>query len=219
VHIGQRKLMARVRITSEAIHDSMKSEGAFARARKDEMTRIIDDIARMEEYALSSDGRGVLCLVNAATRTRHDARGRLARRHRRRRLRQPLLPAGHVCRRAVDPATGSLRSGIRKITAARLTARRSRSTRLSARPGRQRLHRAGRELERHRHSRHLYEHGFWGLTALFDDGTYRNNYFNVDRVAVAAFQTYVKASTGALSLDLFQQVPTSSTRSSEGPST
>jgi hypothetical protein len=40
---------------------------------------------------------------------------------------------------------------------------------------------------------------------LFDDGTYRNNYFNVDRSQYGQWQTYVKSSTGALSLDLFQQ--------------
>jgi hypothetical protein len=51
-----------------------------------------------------------------------------------------------------------------------------------------------------------YEHGFWGLTALFDDGTYRNNYFNVDRNQWQQYQSYVKASTGTLSEDLFQQV-------------
>jgi hypothetical protein len=54
VRIGQRKLMARVRLTSESIADSMKSEGAFKSARKDEMNRLIDDIARMEEYSCTS---------------------------------------------------------------------------------------------------------------------------------------------------------------------
>jgi Holliday junction DNA helicase RuvB len=37
VHIGQKKLMARIRMTSESIYDSMKSEGAFVSARKDEI--------------------------------------------------------------------------------------------------------------------------------------------------------------------------------------
>ena len=45
VSIGQRKLMARVRMTTEVMEDTMKSEGAFRSARRDEMTRIIDDIA------------------------------------------------------------------------------------------------------------------------------------------------------------------------------
>ncbi len=43
------------------------------------MTRLIDDIARMEEYALSSDGRGVLALLDgdpgASTTVELDAPG------------------------------------------------------------------------------------------------------------------------------------------------
>ena len=67
--IGQRKLMARVRMTSEALQDSMRSKGAFRQARKDEMNRLIDDIARMEEYSITSDGRGVLALIDDTTPT------------------------------------------------------------------------------------------------------------------------------------------------------
>jgi hypothetical protein len=51
-----------------------------------------------------------------------------------------------------------------------------------------------------------YEHAWWGLMALVDDGTYRNNYFGVDRSTVPAYASYVTASTGALSTDLMQRV-------------
>jgi hypothetical protein len=51
-----------------------------------------------------------------------------------------------------------------------------------------------------------YEHAAWGLTGLFDDGTYRSNYFNADRNIYPQYQSYVKASTGAISEDLFQTV-------------
>ena len=53
VRVGQKKLMARVRMTYEAMKDSMSSEGAFKSARRDEMDSLIKDIARREEYALA----------------------------------------------------------------------------------------------------------------------------------------------------------------------
>jgi hypothetical protein len=207
VHVGQRKLMARVRITSEAIHDSMKSEGAFASARRDEMARIIDDIARTEEYALSSDGRGVFAFVNAATPNSSttlaiDSPGGIAGSDFGNRFILPGMYVGFV-----DPATGSLRSGIRKVTAC---ASDGTSITLDAVCG---AAVADNDYVVHSANSSVtdildtsFEHGFWGLTALFDDGTYRNNYFNVDRSQWQSFQTYVKASTGAMSLDLFQQV-------------
>jgi hypothetical protein len=42
--------------------------------------------------------------------------------------------------------------------------------------------------------------------ALFDDGTFRNNYFGVDRTVYPAFKSYVNASTGTLSMDLLQRM-------------
>ena len=105
IHIGQRKLMARVRLTSEAIHDSMKNEGAFRSARKDEMTRIIDDIARMKVYP--SPPMAAACWRSSTTRPRwlHDDDRRCARRDHRRRLRQSVLPRRHV-RRGGQPGDG-----------------------------------------------------------------------------------------------------------------
>lgn len=206
VHIGQRKLMARVRLTSEAIHDSMKSEGAFTAARKDEMTRIIDDIARMEEYALSSDGRGVMALLQgdpgASTTVELDSPGGIAGADFGNRF---ILPGMYIG--CIDPATGDLRAGIRKVTACN-----SDGTDVTIDAAAVAAWADNDYVVQVANSAVTdvldtsFEHGFWGLTALFDDGTYRNNYFNVDRSAWQQYQTYVKASTGAMSLDLFQQV-------------
>ena len=207
VHIGQKKLMARVRITSEAIHDSMKSEGAFATARRDEMSRIIDDIARTEEYALSSDGRGVLCLVNEATPTTNatllvDSPGGIVGSDFGNRFVLAGMYIGFV-----DPATGALRSGIRKVTAC---SNDGTSLSLDSAPA---AGVADNDYVVHAANSSVtdildtsFEHGFWGLTALFDDGTYRNSYFNIDRSQWQQYQSYVKANTGAMSIDLYQQV-------------
>ena len=43
-----------------------------------------------------------------------------------------------------------------------------------------------------------YEQAFWGLMALVDDGTYRDNYFGVSRTTWPVYKSYVKAATGAL---------------------
>ena len=206
VHIGQRKLMARIRLTSEAMSDSLKSEAAYVSARKDEMTRLVDDIARMEEYALSSYGKGVLAFVdavtpNASTTLTVDAPGGITGDNFGNRF---FLPGMYIA--FVNPSTGALRSGICKVTACSSDGT---SLTLDAVCGGtvadsdyivQAANSAvGDILDT------SYEHGFYGLMALFDDGTYRNNYFGIDRSLYQQYQTYVKAGTGALSLDLFQQ--------------
>jgi hypothetical protein len=203
VHIGQKKLMARIRMTSESIHDSMKNEGAFVSARKDEMTRLIDDIARVEEYALGSDGRGVLAVVttgaNSVTQTLKSPGGVTGADFGNRFFMVGMYIA------FVNPATGAIRaSSVRKVTA--IAAAGTTITLDSAFSSTtddyivQAANSAVTDI-----LDTSYEHGFWGLMGLFDDGTYRNNYFNVDRSAYGQYQSYVKASTGAMSLDLFQQ--------------
>lgn len=207
VHIGQRKLMARVRMTSESISDSMKSEGAYVSARKDEMTRIIDDIARMEEFALSSYGRGILALVDDATPAGSttltvdapmgitgDDFGNRA-----------LLPGMYIA--FIDPATGALRAGIRKVVSCSSDGT---SITLDAACG---ATVADNDYIVQAANSSVtdvldtsFEHGFQGLTGLFDDGTYLNNYFGIDRSLWQQYQTYVKAATGAMSFDLYQQM-------------
>ncbi len=207
LRIGQRKLMSRIRLTSEAIHDSMSSEGAFKQARKDEMTAIINDLARKQEYALCADGRGVLALVATATPTASnilplDSPGGIAHPAFGNRFVQIGMYVGFV-----NPATGQLRSGIRKVVG---VAANGSSITLDAAPA------AGVQdndyLVQSANAQvsdvldTSYEHAFWGLIALVDDGTYRNNYFGVDRSVYGAFQSFVKAATGALSVDVIQQI-------------
>lgn len=204
VHIGQKKLMARVRMTSESISDSMKSEGAFVATKKDEMQRLIDDIARKQEYALASDGRGVLALVttgaNSVTQT-VDAPGGIAGADFGNRF---ISPGMYVA--FVNPATGALRaSSVRKVVACAAAGTSiTLDSAFSSTTDDYIVQAANSSVTDVIDT--SYEHGFWGLMALFDDGTYRNNYFNVDRSLWQQYQSYVKASTGALSLDLFQQV-------------
>jgi hypothetical protein len=208
VHIGQRKLMARIRLTSEAMADSLRSEAAYVSARKDEMTRLIDDIARMEEYALTADGRGVLALVNAAnpngegTTLPIDSPGNIAGTSFGNRF---ILPGMYVS--FVNPTTGALRAGgpvkVSSCAATGLSIVISAAANAAVADNDYIVQAANSAVTDVLDT--SYEHGFYGLCALLDDGTYRNNYFNIDRSVYGQYQTYVKSSTGALSLDLFQQ--------------
>jgi hypothetical protein len=207
IHIGQRKLMARVRLTSEAIADSMKSIGAWKSARKDEMTRIIDDIARMEEYSLTADGRGVLALVADATPSGSavmgvDSPGGLTGADFGNRF---FLAGMYVA--AVNPATGEIRAGIVKVVSCS-----SDGTTVTFDAAPNAAWADNDYLVQAANSSVTdvldtsYEHAAWGITALIDDGTYRNNYFNAPRDRYAAYKSYVKASTGALSEDTLQSI-------------
>lgn len=207
IHVSERKLMARVRITSEAMEYSTKSEAAWVSTRRDEMSRIIDDIARMEEYALSSDGRGVLALINEATPSGNttlllDAPGGITGADFGNRF---ILPGMYIA--AVNPVTGALRAGIVKVLACSDdgTSVTTDATPNAAWAENDYIVQAANSsvtdiLDT------SYEKGFWGMTALFDDGTYRTNYFNADRDIYPQFKSYVGASTGPLSADLLQRV-------------
>lgn len=206
VHIQQRKLMARIRLTSEAMADSLRSEAAYVSARKDEMTRLIDDISRMEEYALTADGRGVLALVNSAnpngagTTLPVDSPGNIAGTDFGNRF---FLPGMYIA--FVNPATGAIRAGIRKVTACATTGLSitiDAAADAAVADNDYIVQAANSSVTDVLDT--SYEHGFYGLCALLDDGTYRANYFNIDRTLYGQYQTYVKSSTGALSLDLFQ---------------
>lgn len=207
VHIGQRKLMARVRLTSEAIMDSMKSEGAWKSARKDEMTRLIDDISRMEEYSLTSDGRGVLSLIADASPTGSvvlgvDSPGGIAGADFGNRF---FLKGMFIV--AVDPATGTMRTQARKVVdcASDGTTITLDAVCDASWADNDYLVQAA-NLSVSDILDTSYEHAAWGLEALVDDGTYRNNYFNVPRNSYPAYKSYVKASTGALSEDTLQSI-------------
>lgn len=203
--VDQRKLMARVRMTWEVMQDSTSSEGAFISARKSEMQYLIDDIARRDEYALNSDGRGVLALVDespSGTTIDVDAPGGITNDN----FGNRFISAGMFIG-AVDPTTGSLRTSIRKVAsvnsagtgvvfdAATYTGWTNNDYLVQA---------ANSSVTDVLDT--SYEHAWWGLMALVDDGTYRANYFGVARADVPAYSSYVTASTGAISTDLIQRV-------------
>lgn len=205
VRIGQKKLMARIRLTSEAIHDSMKSEGAFKSARKDEMQGLIRDIARKIEYALATDGRGILALCAGdptTTTVSLDSPGGIAGTNFGNRFIQPGMYIAFV-----NPATGNIRSGIRKVISCASTGASivvDSAPDASVEDNDYVVQAASSSVTDVLDT--SFEHGFWGLMALVDDGTYRNNYFNVDRSTWSSFSSYVLASTGALSADRYQQM-------------
>lgn len=201
--VDQRKLMSRLRMTWEVMQDSTSSEGAFISARKSEMQYLIDDMARRDEYALNSDGRGVLCTyssASSATITVANPAGITNTNFGNR-----FLSVGTYIG-AVDPATGNLRTSIRKVTSVASTGGTAvlDSATLTGWTASDYIVQAANSsvtdvLDT------SYEHAWWGVMALVDDGTYRSSYFGLDRSAVPAYSSYVSASTGAISTDVIQR--------------
>ena len=209
--IDQKKLMSRLRLTWEVMVDSTSSEGAFISARKSEMQYLIEDMSRRDEYALASDGRGVLGLVDEAdpdgdTTLELDAPGGITNDN----FGNRFLSTGQFIA-FVNPNTGGLRAS---KTKAKVTAVNSYGTDET-------VDAAANIGTAVANSDYVvqcansavtdvldtsYEHAWWGLMALVDDGTYRANYFGVTRADVSATSSYVTASTGALSVDLIQRV-------------
>lgn len=203
--IDIRKMMARLYMTAEAMEFYQRSEATYANAMSDEKTRLVDDIAFREEYALSSDGRGVLALLSddpgTGTDVDVDSPGNIPGTSFGNRFIQRDMFIG-----AVDPATGSLRAGIAKVasvnedgsdftaTAAVDTAWADNDYLVQA---------ANADVTSVLDT--SYEAAFWGLPALIDDGTYRENYFGINRSDAPSLKSYVVASAGAFSLDLAQR--------------
>lgn len=202
--VDQRKLMSRLRMTWEVMQDSTSTEGAFISARKSEMQYLIDDMARRDEYALNSDGRGVLATFSSASSA----------------VVSVANPAGITNANfgnrfisvgmyiaAVDPATGNIRTSVVKVIAvansgATFTANTSTFTGWTANDYLvQAANSAVTDIQDT-----SFEHAWWGVMALVDDGTYRASYFGLDRTTIPAYSSYVTASTGALSTDLIQRV-------------
>ena len=209
--IDQKKIMARIRMTWEVMVDSTSNEGAFVSARKSEMQYLIDDISRRDEYALASDGRGVLGLVDESdpdgdTTLELDAPGGITNDN----FGNRFFSKGMFLN-FVNPNTGAVRT--QNTTMRSVTAVNSDGTDVtlsSASIGTdvansdyvvQAANSAATDV-----LNTSYEHAWWGLMALVDDGTYRANYFGVTRADVPATSSYVTASTGALSTDLIQRV-------------
>ena len=204
--VDQRKLMARLRMTWEVMVDSTSTEGAFISARKSEMQYLIDDIARRDEYALNSDGRGVLAFVDEtalnATTLAVDAPGGIVNDNFGNRFLSENMWIG-----AVNPNTGVLRTSVKKVVstpAAGTTIVTNSATYTGWADNDYIVQVASSGTTDVLDS--SYEHAWWGLMALIDDGTYRANYFGITRADVPAYSSYVTAATGALSTDLIQRV-------------
>lgn len=207
VRVTSRKYMDRTRTTWEVMHDSASSEGAFKASEKGKLKRIVDNAARAEEIALNSDGRGVLALVDDSTPDGAvslgvDAPGGITGDDFGNRFIQVGQRLGFV-----NPATNALRSGIRTVVAC---AEGGGSITLDAVVNSAVADNDYIVVAANTGVTDVldtsYEKAFWGLPALFDDGTYRNNYFGVDRSRYPAnYKSYVRPSTGALSEDIFQQ--------------
>lgn len=201
-----KKIMARVELTPEAIADSAKSEFAFVSARKDEMNRLIDDIARREEHYLVGDGRGILGLVNEADPTTNttlimDSPGGIANTNFGNRFVQPGMAVA-----LVNPSTGQLRaSSAKNVTACAASGA---NVTLEGAPTNgsnndyvvQALNNAITDI-----LDTSYNNAPMGVMGLIDDGTYVADYFGIDRTLFAAYASYVKASAGAFSTDVLQQ--------------
>src|SRR3990167_3950456 len=203
--IDIRKMMARLYMTAEAMEFYNRSEASYANAMTDEKTRLVDDIAYREEYAVGSDGRGVLALLSDDPSTGVDVD-----------VDSPAnVPGANFGNRfiqrdmfvgAVNPATGALRATVVKVSdvnsdGSDFTADGSVG---SAWADNDYIVQAANAsvtsvLDT------SYEAAYWGLPALFDDGTNRDNYFGISRTDAPSLKSYVVASAGAFSLDLAQR--------------
>ncbi len=201
-----RKMMARLRLTQESMEDSVSSEASWRSSKKDEMTRIIDDIAKREEFALSTDGKGVFCLLQGdpgttSTTIEVDSPGNIAGAN----FGNRFLQKGMYLA-AINPATGAVRAGIVKVVdvnedgtdftsdAVTDTAWGDNDYLVQAANGSVTLV-----------TDTAYEAAYWGLPALIDDGTNRANYFEINRTGNPSYKSYVVAAAGALATDAMQR--------------
>lgn len=205
-NIDIRKMMARIRLTAEAMDDSTATEASWKSAKKDEMTRIVDDIAKREEFSLSTDGKGVFCLLNGdpgtgTTPAELDAPGNIAGANFGNRFIQKGMYLA-----AINPADGSIRAGIIKVTdinedgtditpdAAYNAAWADNDYLVQA---------ANASVTDVLDT--AYEKAYWGLPALVDDGTNRATYYGVQRSLAPSYKSYVVSSVGALATDAMQR--------------
>lgn len=211
VRINQAKQYGRVRMTWESIQDTSGKGFAWKRARQFEMDGLIDSLARREEAALTLDGRGVLARVDEAnpdgdTTLELDAPGGITGDNFGNRF-----TAKNMFLMFVNPATGALRT--QSAAAAKVTAVNSDGTDVTVGTASD----IGTDVANSDFvvqaanssvtaiTDTSWENAWWGLVGLFDDGTFRTNYFGIDRNLYDAYNTYVVGSTGALSMDLLQR--------------
>ena len=200
--IGIKKIMGRIRMTEEAMEDLVSSEASFRNGMTDEKTRLQDDIARRENHALGMDGRGVLALVDSGssgTTVELDAPGNIAGND----FGNRFVDVGMFLA-FVNPATGALRNtNIEQVTA--VSADGSDVT-MTADPTVTEndyvVMAANTSVTDILDT--SFEAGYWGLPALIDDGTNRDNYFGLLRSQIESLKSYVRGSVGAMSMDTAQ---------------
>lgn len=208
--ITAKKMMGRIRLTAEVIDDTAKGEYAYKAALKEEMKDLIDNFAKRREFYISTDGRGVLARVDEADpdgdqTLELDAPGGITHDSFGNRYVQPNM---HIA--AVNPATGAIRTTACKVTACNsdgtdVTVDTSGAAWASTWANSDYIVQAANSsvtsiLDT------SYEKALWGLLALVDDGTYRDNYFGVSRTQFPNLKSYVRSSSGALALDTMQLV-------------
>jgi hypothetical protein len=189
-------------MTEEAMEDLVSSEASFRNGMTDEKTRLIDDISRRENHAMGMDGRGVLALVDtgsSGTVVELDAPGNIAGDN----FGNRFIDIGMFLA-FINPATGQLRNTtIEQVTA--VSADGSDVT-LTADPTVTEndyvVMAANTSVTDILDT--SFEAAYWGLPALVDDQTNRDNYFGILRSQVPSLQSYVRGSVGAMSMDTAQ---------------
>ena len=201
-NIKVKKILGRIRMTEEAMEDLVSSEASFRNGMTDEKEGLINDISRRENHSLGMDGRGVLALVDtgsSGTVVELDAPGNIAGND----FGNRFVDIGMFLA-FINPSTGALRNtNIEQVTA--LNSDGSDVT-LTADPTVTEndyvVHAANTSVTDVLDT--SYEAAYWGLPALVDDGTNRDNYFGILRTQVPSLQSYVRSSVGAMSMDTAQ---------------
>lgn len=202
-----KKMMGRILVTPEAILDTASKKGAWEDVMTTQMDGLVTRIARRTEIALNLDGRGVLCRINdatpsGATNMGVDSPGGVTGATFGSRYIEKGIYVG-----AINPATGALRTGIRKVVSLSTD-----GTEVTFDAAPDASWADNDYLVKAANSSVTdpldteYEGAYWGLLALVDDGTYRTDYFGVDRTLYDYANAYVNASTGALSIDTLQMI-------------
>jgi hypothetical protein len=153
------------------------------------------------------DGRGVLCLINEATGPSGvllnlDSPGNIAGTS----YGNRFLDIGMFLA-AVNPATGQIRTSIKQIatlSATGATATTTAGTFTGWVDNDYVVQAANASVTDVLDT--SFEAACWGLPALVDDGTNRDNYFGILRSVVPSLQSYVVASLGAMSVDAAQRM-------------